>query len=316
MLCLVIGGSGFIGSHILDSLIARGYRVRVVGRREPAQEMPRNVEYIRGDYADSNLIDRALMNVGAVFHCASATFPSTAPDAPFKEVHENLLPTLTLLKAMERQDVRRIIYLSSGGTVYGMVGSEPTTERHPLRPCSAYGITKVSIESYLQNYGKVYGFLPLIIRPSNPYGERQGHVGVQGAISTFLHRIARDETIEIWGDGSIIRDYIYVQDVAEIAVTAFEKGLTGALNAGSGRGVSIVDLLKEIEVVTGRQPRAEYKPSRVVDIPVSFLNMSKVESLLDWKGGTQLSEGLASTWRWILEGVVRTQEKEFEDFPY
>ena len=163
-----------------------------------------------------------------------------------------------LLDQMRFNDVRRIVFLSSGGTVYGNPDTAPVTEIHPLRPICSYGVVKVAIENYLFMYHDLYGIEPVVLRPSNPIGPRQGHFGIQGVVPTFLRRLLDGELIEVWGDGSVVRDYLDITDLAALCLRAGTSEVIGVFNAGSGIGTSVNDILAIIESVTGRHPEVTY----------------------------------------------------------
>lgn len=302
MRALVIGGCGFIGSHVVDRLLAEGHGVRSFTRRPEKHRPPLPaVDYQFGSLSDRMAVIEALAEVDIVFHLASTTFPGTAELNPQADVSDNLIGTLNLLDSMLDLGIRRIVYMSSGGTVYGVPDHIPTPEDSALRPRSSYGIVKVAIEQYLDHHRRVSGLSPLIVRGSNPYGPRQGHAGVQGVISTFLRRALSGQTIEIWGDGSVVRDYIYVTDLADLCVRAGVEGIETVLNGGSGQGTSINALIDIISAVTGRTLDVTYRPGRVVDTPKSILDVGKARSLLGWECSTGLKDGIAETWKWMSE---------------
>ncbi len=301
MIVLVLGGCGFIGSHIVDGLLKEGHELRVFDRREESFRLALpGVDYRIGDFTERTAIADAVKGVEMVFHVVSTTFPSTANLDPKRDVRENLLGTQQLVEVMLDAGVRRLLFLSSGGTVYGIPEKIPIPEKHPLRPIGAYGITKVAIEHNLEMYRRVGGLSPVVIRASNPFGPRQSNNGVQGVITTFLTKIANDEPITIWGDGSVIRDYIDVRDLADLCVLAGLSKREGTYNAGSGRGLSLNDLLSALEQMIGRKIAREFMPARVTDVPVSVLNCSAAERDFGWKAARGLQESLWVTWEWIL----------------
>ncbi|MDW4549327.1 NAD-dependent epimerase/dehydratase family protein [Defluviimonas sp. D31] len=300
MKALVIGGCGFIGSHVVDRLLADGHKVRSFNRRPEWSRPPLpGVDYQFGSLGDRMAVIEALTGVDIVFHLASSTFPGTAELNPQADVQDNLIAVLNLLDAMRGVGVRRIVYMSSGGTVYGIPEQVPTPETHPLRPQSSYGIVKVAIEQYLEHYRSKHGLSPLIIRGSNPYGPRQAHSGIQGVISTFLRRAKDDLPIEIWGDGSVVRDYVYVTDLADLCVRGGPSDVEGVLNGGSGEGTSINEIVDVISNITGIDLNVIYKPARTIDVPTSVLDVSRARELLGWKSATSLQDGMMATWRWM-----------------
>jgi len=300
MKVLVLGGCGFIGSHIVDHLVSAGYSVRVFDRYPEKYRPPvAGVEYSFGDFRDTMALIESLVDVEMVFHLVSTTFPGTAALDPQADVRDNVLATLGLLDAMTKFGVKRLLYLSSGGTVYGIPDMVPTPESHPLRPANSYGIVKATIEHYIALYQQTRGLQPVIIRPSNPYGPRQGHVGVQGVVTTFLNRVARSEPIEVWGDGSVVRDYLYVGDLARLCVFAAESGSVGTYNGGSGQGTSISEIIAHIEVATGKVLNPIFKTARPVDVPISILDMGLVKREFGWRSETELQNGIQISWKWL-----------------
>jgi len=207
MRILVLGGNGFIGSHLVEALGARGHRLRVFDRcANPYGPPHADVDYRFGSFSDSAAVAEALHDVDVVYHLVSTSVPSTSNLDAIADIQTNLLTTVQLLQQMVRLNVRRIVFLSSGGTVYGNPMCDPVPESHPLHPICSYGVVKVAVEHYLGMFQHLHGIQPVVLRPSNPFGPRQGHLGVQGVIPTFLKRLADGERIQIWGDGSVVRN--------------------------------------------------------------------------------------------------------------
>lgn len=300
MKILIIGGCGFIGSHVCDALLRAGHSLRVFDRQPERYRAPLpRVEYVFGDFREKMELLEALAGMDAVLHLVSTTFPGTADLDPQSDVRDNLISTLDLLNGMVSHGIAKLLFLSSGGTVYGIPETVPIPEDHPLRPINSYGIVKTAIENYVEMFGRSRGLEPVIIRASNPYGPRQGHAGVQGVISTFMQRLKSGEAIEIWGDGSVVRDYVHVKDLAELCVTATESPRTGAYNCGSGAGVSLKDLVEALSMATGHQITPVYKSGRALDVPVSVLDCRAAERDFDWRPQVGLHEGLSETWEWV-----------------
>lgn len=302
MRALVIGGSGFIGSHLVDHLLVQGMAVRVYDRApERFRPTPGAVDFRQGDFADSTSLAEALVDVDVVYHFLSTSVPSTSNLDPVADIQGNLIGTVRLLELMRSAEVRRIVYLSSGGTIYGPPRTDSVTEEHPERPISSYGIVKSAIEKYILMEQHLHGLSPVILRASNPYGPRQGHGGVQGVIGTFLSRIAHNEPIQIWGDGSVVRDFIHVSDLATLCAQCAMSEITGVFNAGSGEGVSIRRILDIVTEVTGQQITPTFKPGRGFDVPRVVLDISAIRSRLEWQPKIALKPGIEDTWKWIQE---------------
>jgi len=204
-----------------------------------------------------------------------------------------------LLQLMVTKGVSRVVFLSSGGTVYGIPEASPIPETHPLQPICSYGVVKVAIENYLFMYQSLHGIQPVVLRASNPYGERQGHVGVQGVIGTFLQKSKAREQIEIWGDGSVVRDFIHVSDLADLCIRVGTSEYCGILNAGSGEGHSIRDVIAVVERATDRKIDPVYKKGRAYDVPKAVLDISKAYREFNWKPGIDLLQGMKRTWKWM-----------------
>jgi UDP-glucose 4-epimerase len=309
---VVLGGCGFIGSHVVDELKSAGHDVTVVSRSPERSRPPVvGVKYHHFDFRNKNALAATIAGCDAVLHMISSTVPATGDLDPGLDIASNLIPTIALIEQMLAVGVRRLLFLSSGGTVYGPPEAIPISERHPLRPINSYGIVKVAIESYIGLYARSRGLLPLILRPTNPYGERQGHEGTQGLVNTLLRRALSGDPIEIWGDGSIIRDYLHVQDLARLCVKASESNVTGVFNAASGIGTSVREMLQAVTDVTGRKLNVVYRPGRSVDVPISVLDRSAAKRAFDWEPVVDLHAGLAKTWEWhqsraIIDEPART----------
>lgn len=304
MKILVVGGCGFIGSHVVDALVDQGVKVRVLDRRPEAFRPPLpGVDYQMGDFGEPSAILEALTDMDAVIHLASTTVPGTANLDPIADINGNLVATVRMLELMRAAGRRKIVYLSSGGTVYGIPQTDPVDESHPLRPINSYGIVKAAIENYLYMEHALHGLGHVVLRASNPYGPRQGRLGVQGIIGTHLWKIARGESIEIWGDGSVVRDFIHVRDLADLCVTAVLSDPRGCFNAGSGEGTSINQVVAAIRqvVTTDSFPLAGpvYKPGRSFDVPRIVLDIGHARRTYGWQPRIGLDAGLAETWDWV-----------------
>lgn len=298
---LVIGGCGFIGSHIVDSLLAKGHRVRVLDLKPELYRAPLpGVEYVKGSFCNEAALASAMRDMDAVVHCASTTVPSTANLDPIHDIDTNLIGTVRMLQMMRDRGIDRLVFLSSGGTVYGIPRTDTVAEDHPQAPISSYGIVKLAIERYLHMEHHLHGLNYVALRASNPYGPRQGHTGLQGIIGTYLWKIAKDEKIEVWGDGSVVRDYVYVEDLAELAAISVEAPITGFFNAGSGQGASVNEIVRLTSALTGRDLSPIYKPGRGFDVPRIVLDITRAMEATGWTPRVSLEEGLRDSWDWIL----------------
>jgi UDP-glucose 4-epimerase len=294
---LAIGGAGFIGSYIVAELLRASHQVVAVGRSEtPSRSLPDGVTYVRGSLGEQSFLADQLRGVDAVVHSSSTTVPSTGDLDPAGDVMDNLVATLGLLDAMAESGVERLLFISSGGTVYGPPDRIPVPETHRMSPTCSYGIVKAAIEMYIELYAGRTGLRPVVIRASNPYGPLQGNLGVQGIISTYLNRARIGAPLEIWGDGSTVRDYVYVNDIARLCVTALTSERTGTYNGGSGVGTSVSEIVNLVREITGREIKVNYKDARRVDVPVSILDPTKARLHFGWTASTDLHKGILATW--------------------
>jgi len=304
MRSLVIGGNGFIGTHLVSALQDQGVKVRVFDRYPSKFVEPKSaVEYVTGDLGNHGALNEIVNGVDSVFHLAYTTLPQTSNDDPLYDVRSNLIDTIQLLQECSKNGVKKVVFISSGGTVYGVPRDVPIKENHPTDPQCSYGITKLAIEKYLHLFYHLNGLEYVVLRVSNPYGEGQNPNAKQGAIGVFLGRVARGETINIWGDGEVVRDYLYIKDVVSAMLAAAEYRPLDRepriFNIGSGQGHSLNELVAEIRSVVDTQVKVEYTPARALDVPVNVLDISAAKERLNWKPNVDLATGLAKTWTWI-----------------
>lgn len=304
MKVLVLGGCGFIGSHITDALLEGGHHVHIFSRApESTRASLCTVEYHIGDFSDQGAVDKALEGIDVVIHAISTTVPGTSNNDPANDIRGNLISTVQLLELMRKRDIRRMVYLSSGGTVYGNPERCPVPEDAPLHPISSYGVVKVAIENYLFMYQSLYGIQPTIIRPSNPYGPRQGQTGMQGVITSFLRDILGSKPLTIWGDGTVVRDFVDVRDVASLCAMAVSKPVSGVFNAGSGEGHSIKEIVDILALVTGINPECNFHEGRGFDVRKVVLDVRKSQAVFDWQPCIPLEQGIREYWAWMRSGL-------------
>ena len=309
MKCVIFGGGGFIGSMIVERLLKDGYELRIFERPRVVPhrkfETHESVQWIAGDLSNVHAVNDAIAGCDIVLHLVSTTLPKSSNDDPIYDIQSNLVATLQMLNAMVTQGVRKIIFISSGGTVYGMPKYIPIDENHPTDPLVSYGVTKLAIEKYLHIFERMHGIRAIILRVANPYGERQRILTAQGAVGVFLHRAIKGIPIEIWGDGSVMRDYIHVSDVAEAFVRAIEyAGTKSVFNISSGSGVSLNELIGIIEEVLGRSVGRNYFSSRPFDVQVSVLGNELARQELRWKPMISMRNGIMRTADWMRSELV------------
>jgi UDP-glucose 4-epimerase len=304
MKALVIGGNGFIGTHLVDVLLAANHKVKVLDLYPSRYREPYpNVEYVVGDLGNHGEMHDAVQGMDWVFHLAYATLPQTSNEDPTYDVRSNVLNSLQLLEECRNSSVQKIIFISSGGTVYGVPKQTPIPEDHPTDPICSYGITKLTIEKYLALYQKIWDLEYVVCRVSNPYGPLQNPFAKQGAISVFLGNVMQNKPITIWGTGEVVRDYIYIEDTAKALLQAAEYKSDAdsprIFNIGGGHGTSLNQIVQEIKQIAGPKIEVKYTPARALDVPANVLDITRAKKYLNWAPETELGEGLRRTWDWI-----------------
>jgi UDP-glucose 4-epimerase len=299
---LVLGGAGFLGSHLVEALIQERCAVRIFDRTRGSSGITSgsNVEFWEGDFGNRGDVAGALKGCRTVFHLLGTTLPKGSNDDPLHDLESNLLTTVQFLELARLSDVQKIVFASSGGTVYGVPTQVPIPEDHVTRPLCSYGIHKLAIEHYLHLHESLYGIDYCVLRLANPFGERQRPDASQGAVAVFLDRALRGEEIVVWGDGSAVRDYVYVGDVTRaFCQAARHSGALKVFNIGSGHGLSVNELISSIEAFLGRTIARRYLPGRPFDVPVNVLDISRAAAHLGWSPQYSFHEGLRRTMAWL-----------------
>ena len=303
MRIILIGGSGFIGRHFAERAIQAGHEVTIVSRW--SEHRPAGAAQWLGGGMERLIQDHGLLrDVDIVCQFASVSTPASSAGDPLGDVNGNLVPNIRLFEAMRAADVRRIVYLSSGGAVYGVPHYSPMDEQHPQWPISSYGIVKGSIERYLGLYEQLHRFRPLIVRPANPYGPRQSESNFLGFITTMLKLAADDREATVFGDGSIVRDFVYIDDLCDLLLRGIEAEATGIYNCGSGSGASLMQMLGAIEAIIGRPVRRRHESARAFDPPAIVLDIAKAARDLGWTPQVSLEEGIARCWKLMQGGAA------------
>ena len=300
----IFGGGGFIGSTIADRLLQDGHELRIFERPRvaPFREFSvfEKVEWFTGDLMSVHDVSTVIDGVDVVLHLVSTTLPKNSNDDPIYDVQSNLIATLQLLNTMVAKGVRKIVFISSGGTVYGKPAYLPIDEQHPTEPRVSYGITKLAIEKYLLMYQDLHGIKVNILRVANPFGERQRIETAQGAVGVFLSRAIIRQPIEIWGDGSVTRDYLHVSDVAEAFACAIDyEGTNSVFNISSGVGTSLNEMIDMLERVLGHEVVRHFRPGRPFDVPENVLANDLARQELGWVPKVTLEEGIVKTADWM-----------------
>lgn len=305
MRILVTGGTGFIGSHVVARLLRAGHTLRVMAhsaaRSPELRFIDEQTELVLGDLSDRSTLQRALTGMESVVHLAWSTVPKNATADPAFDVQSNVIGTLHLLEQAKAQALRKFVFISSGGTVYGRPERHPIPEAHPTHPISAYGLSKLTVEKYLYLYHALHGLDYTVLRVANAYGERQNLRKGQGVIGVWLQRIMQQKPIEIWGDGSVIRDYVYVGDVAEAVYQVLHTPESRAqtFNVGSGNGQSLREVAATLQHVMRVEPDIRYLPGRNFDVPANVLDISRIRKVIGWTPQVSFETGLRGVRTWL-----------------
>lgn len=279
--CLVLGAAGFIGSAICKRLDLEGAHVRRFGRAPP-NPAPRESDWIVSELSDQTALKTALEGMDVVFHAAGASVPSDIETDPARDLIQNVVPTIRLMSLCSSAKVARLVYISSGGTVYGQ-NTQASSEISPTRPISAYGAGKLTVENYLSVSQHSYGLDYRTLRISNVFGPGQRSDRPQGLIAVSIDRISRGQEIRIWGDGSAIRDYVYIDDVVTAAYqVASYQGYERIFNIGSGLGRSVNSVVHDVAAAMAAHPRLVFEGSRQVDVDSVVLDVGLAQRELSW----------------------------------
>lgn len=297
---LVTGGAGFIGSHVVDKLIENGCGVIVVDNLSSGrvENLNRNALFYEQSIEDEEMMERifSLHRPEYVFHLAAQASVAISVREPARDAKTNIIGSLVLLEKSIKYGVKKFIFSSTGGAIYGEnVKVFPTPETEIPHPISPYGIAKYSTEMYLEFFAREYGLKYTVLRYSNVYGPRQDPYGEAGVVAIFTERMLRGEEVHIFGDGEYVRDYVYVEDVVRANLLAMEKGDNEVFNIGTGRGTTVNQLFKLLKEITGYDKEPVYKPPRKGDVRKSILDYTKAKEKLGWEPKIPLEEGLKLT---------------------
>jgi UDP-glucose 4-epimerase len=297
---LILGAGGFLGGALARRLSRDGFRVYRL-MKQPAPPFGNSDSVHTGDLSNGALMREMLTRCNTVFHLASATTPGSSAQQPSLEAEFNLSPTLRFLDVMQHFPGRRLIFVSSGGTLYGNPEIEPAPESHPTTALSYHGAGKIALESFLRTFSRLSGTDLTVLRPSNLYGPSQSLKSGFGLVRTMLQHIKHGTPMEIWGDGETVRDFLYIDDMVEACCQARTKADAAGevFNVGAGIGHSINQIRRLAEDVSGRPLEVVYQPRRQVDVTHIVLDCSKIRSKLGWSAAVPLTEGLALTWQWL-----------------
>jgi UDP-glucose 4-epimerase len=303
MKTLVTGGAGFIGSNLVDALVARGDDVAVIdnlstGKRENLdQALASGAELIELDVRDAQAVAEAVERVGpeAIFHLAAQIDVRQSVADPALDSRVNVEGTINLLSAAQASGVRRVVNTSTGGAIYGEGQILPAPEDHPVAPESPYGLSKFCAENYCALFTRLHGLSTVSLRYGNVYGPRQDPLGEAGVIAIFCGKLLEGGRPTIFGDGSQTRDYVYVGDVVDVNLRAADSDLTGAFNVGRGVQTSVLDIVEALAAQSSNGFEADHAPARTGEVQHIALDPSHTKAELGWEARVDLHQGLAHT---------------------
>jgi UDP-glucose 4-epimerase len=298
---LVLGADGFVGRHLTLSLLAQGEKPIAVSRR-PIHNDLADAEVVVTDLTEPSEVAELLDRARTVVYLASRSSPGTSAGKPVEELHNNLVPLLTLLQALQGKSEVDLLYLSSGGSLYAIDAEEPATETTVVQPRSYHGAAKVAAEYFISAWSRQYNGHATVLRPSNLYGPGQMEKTGFGIVPTCFGKILRQEPLSVWGNGSNVRDYLYIDDFVELCLEVIRNPMPSGMrifNASSGTGVSLNELFHAIEVVAHKPLQRSYAPSRTLDAEYIVMDSNSARLHYGWTPKTSLLEGLRKTWNWF-----------------
>ena len=303
---VVFGASGYIGSHLVEKLLCAGHDVfalvhRGKGLLTSNSINHNNITIKKIDICNPQSVKDACKLADQIINLSSNSVPQSSNKDPKSDLQVNLIGALNIFDAAKDSKGKNVIMISSGGTVYGKPQALPINEKHPTQPICSYGITKLAIEKYLYLYKKIHNINGLALRISNPYGGAQRINHQQGVIPNFLQKSIKNEVIQIWGDGNIVRDFIYISDVIDAIISALNyTGDDHVINIGSGHGYSLLEIIKLIEIISEKKVAYTTSSQRISDVDINILDIKKAKLLLNWEPKITIKEGLKLYYKKIL----------------
>lgn len=301
--CVVFGGGGFLGSHLVEKLLEKGFAVSVFtrGSKKDYQNLSsviHKVEFIKSDFNNSRLVSKILKPNDVVFDLIASSVPFSSMQLPIEEIKKHIFSHVQLIKTAVEKKVKKIIFFSSGGAVYQEKGIKPVSEKTLLQPASPHAISKATIEHYLNYFCHIHQTPYLIYRLSNPYGPRQVAQKGFAIVPTLFSQVIKNQRPTLFDQGKIVRDFVYIDDVIEGILKSFNiKNQFSIYNIGSGRGTSLKTLWLEIKKITQTNLKPKYQPKRPIDRQAIILNINRLKQEYKWQPKIKLIEGLKKTWQ-------------------
>jgi len=299
MKILVTGGAGFIGSNIVDALIEKKHKVVIVDNLATGnmKNVNKKAKFYKVSVTDFKKIEAIFKKEKfdvVIHHAAQLDVRKSVADPSF-DADVNIKGTINILESCKRTKVKKIIFASSGGTIYGECSSKAPDEKAFANPLSPYGVAKLSVEHYIKCYSALYGLKYTVLRYANVYGPRQDPFGEAGVVAIFIGKMLNNQHVFIFGDGKQLRDYVYVKDVVDANLKALIKGDNEIINIGTHKTFSVNQLAKELAQITNYKNKPIYKPKRSGELLKSFLNITKAKKVLNWQPKTNITTGLKNT---------------------
>jgi UDP-glucose 4-epimerase len=310
MKVVVTGGAGFIGSHIVDRLIALGHEVLVIDHHKKDRRRFPNPQAVvhKTDFGHDDILGLLQSEQpDAILHLAAQISVTKSVADPVFDAQVNIMSSVALLDAARKAGVQRFVFASSGGAIYGDHPERPTPELMDVRPISPYGLSKQTFERYLMHYSKKHSMQSVILRLANAYGPRQLPGGEAAVIPLFLRELLTDGQAKIFGDGGATRDFIFIDDIVDAFIAAIEGTFSGVANIASGEETSVLELLNALKEIHGEPHEHVHLEDRVGEIQKSVLNPERAKRELGWESKTDLRDGLKKTYDWFREFTNDTE---------
>lgn len=298
MKVLVTGGAGFIGSHLVDELVKRRHSVTVLdnlshGHQDNISVSRTKYKFVKADIKDNLNTTFKRSQPEVVFHLAAQIDLRKSLQDPAADADINILGSINILEACVKYNVKKLIFTSTGGAIYGPTKIIPTPETHIAQPSSPYGIAKHAVEHYLRYYKLVHGLQSTVLRFSNVYGPRQNPHGEAGVIAIFAGKLKQGKSPSINGSGNQTRDYVYVMDVVGALIKALDKNTEGIFNIATGQETSVNEIFSELVRLTKFKGRANHVPEITGEIKRSVLDAGRAKKILNWEPRVDIRKGLA-----------------------
>ena len=305
MKILLTGGAGFIGSHVTDELIAKGNDVVIIDNLSTGFEYNINpkAKFVKTDITDFKKIENVFVEESPeiIYHFAAQIDVRKSVSDPLFDAETNIMGTLNLIKLSSDFKIKKFIFSSTGGAIYGDTDVRPTPENHPEWPLSPYGIAKLATDKFLNYYNEIFGLKYISLRYGNVYGPRQNPHGEAGVVAIFLNKMLKGEQPIINGDGDQTRDYVYIEDVVKANILALENiDKVGIYNVGTSIEISVNDLFKEINKNFDNKYKEVHGPAKLGEQKTSCLNYEKIKKDMNFIPKTDFSEGIKETYKWFL----------------